>query len=76
MENKTFTLLLNISENSDYTNAEKSFSISIWIMISVVGNAMLFGIVQNNRLQGDPLKRRITDQVSKCHYQVKYINYF
>ena len=65
MENKTFTLLLNISENSDYTNAEKSFSISIWIMISVVGNAMLFGIVQNSRLRGDPLKRRITDQVSK-----------
>ena len=67
MGNKTFPLLLNISENYDYTIAERSFSISIWIMISVVGNAMLFGIVQNSRLQGDPLKRRITDQVSKCH---------
>ena len=65
MENKTFPLTsLNISENSDYTIVERSFSISIWIMISVVGNAMLIGIVQNSRLQGDPLKRRITDQVS------------
>ena len=65
MENKTFPLTsLNISENSDYTIVERSFSLSIWIMISVVGNAMLIGIVQNSRLQGDPLKRRITDQVS------------
>ena len=57
--------MLNISEDSHYTIAEGSLSISIWIMISVVGNAMLFGIVQNSRLQGDPLKQRITDQVSK-----------
>ena len=65
MENKTSPLMLNISEDSHYTIAEGSLSISIWIMISVVGNAMLFGIVQNSRLQGDPLKQRITDQVSK-----------
>ena len=65
MENITSPLMLNISEDSHYTIAEGSLSISIWIMISVVGNAMLFGIVQNSRLQGDPLKQRITDQVSK-----------
>ena len=64
MENKTFPLILSISENSEYTATEQSLSISLWILISVVGNAMLFGIVQNSRLQGDPLKRRITDQVS------------
>ena len=65
MENKTSPLMLYISEDFDCTIAEGSLSISIWIMISVVGNAMLFGIVQNSRLQGDPLKQRITDQVSK-----------
>ena len=65
MENKTSPLMLNISEDSHYTIAEGSLSISIWVMISVVGNAMLFGIVQNSCLQGDPLKQRITDQVSK-----------
>ena len=65
MENNTSPLMLSNSEDSDCTIAEGSLSISIWIMISVVGNAMLFGIVQNSRLQGDPLKRRMTDQVSK-----------
>ena len=62
--------MLYISEDFDCTIAEGSLSISIWIMISVVGNAMLFGIVQNSRLQGDPLKQRITDQVSKWHYLI------
>ena len=65
MENKTSPLMLYILEDFDCTIAEGSLSISIWIMISIVGNAMLFGIVQNSRLQGDPLKQRITDQVSK-----------
>ena len=34
-----------------------------WILYTIPGNALMFGIVQFDRLGGDPLKRRITDQV-------------
>ena len=35
----------------------------LWILYTIPGNAFMFGIVQFDRLGGDPLKRRITDQV-------------
>ena len=35
-----------------------------WILYTIPGNALMFGIVQFDRLGGDPLKRRITDQVT------------
>ena len=34
-----------------------------WILYTFPGNALMFGMVQFERLGGDPLKRRITDQV-------------
>ena len=36
----------------------------LWILYTIPGNALMFGIVQFDRLGGDPLKRRITDQVT------------
>ena len=37
--------------------------ILIWLLIEVLGNALLIGLIQYERLGGDPLKRRIIDQV-------------
>ena len=35
-----------------------------WILFQTVGNILLVGLIQFDREGGDPLKRRITDQVS------------
>ena len=35
----------------------------IWLFLEIPCNFLLFGLVQFDRLGGDPLKRRITDQV-------------
>ena len=35
-----------------------------WILIVVFGNGFLIGIIQFDRFGGDPLKRRIVDQVN------------
>lgn len=34
-----------------------------WILFQTVGNILLVGLIQFDREGGDPLKRRITDQV-------------
>ena len=44
---------------------EKVVCILVWLIIEVLGNGFLIGIIQFDRLGGDPLKRRITDQVSE-----------
>ena len=41
----------------------KILASTIWIILEFPCNAMLFGLVQFERIGGDPLKRRITDQV-------------
>ena len=50
---------------SGLTFSEKVFSVSLWIFIEVFGNGLIIGLIQFDRLGGDPLKRRITDQVLK-----------
>ena len=37
----------------------------VWGFLEIPVNAGLFGLVQFDRLSGDPLKRRIIDQVGK-----------
>ena len=37
----------------------------VWGFLEIPVNAGLFGVVQFDRLGGDPLKRRITDHVGK-----------
>ena len=42
---------------------EKAIIVILWLMIELVGSVMLIGLIQFERLNGDPLKRRIVDQV-------------
>ena len=44
-------------------NLQSIAIILIWLLIEILGNALLIGLIQFERLGGDPLKRRITDQV-------------
>ena len=44
---------------------EKSIIVTFWFLTEVVGSVLLIGLIQFERLGGDPLKRRIVDQVLK-----------
>ena len=35
----------------------------VWFSVMIVGNIMLYGLIQFERNGGDPLKRRMVDQV-------------
>ena len=35
----------------------------IWLLTEIPGNAMMIGIIMFEKYGGDPLKRRISDQV-------------
>ena len=37
--------------------------ILIWILVQIPGNFMLYLLIQFDRLGGDPMKRRLVDQV-------------
>ena len=50
-------------EAQDITIVEKIVAVIVWIYLEFISNPLYFGIVQFERLGGDPLKRRITDQV-------------
>ena len=43
---------------------EKCIFVVQWILFQIVGNILLVGLIQFDRWGGDPLKRRITDQVT------------
>ena len=47
----------------------------LWILYEFPGNALMLGMVQFDRLGGDPLKRRITDQVSTCKTLVQIVSF-
>ena len=42
---------------------EKTIIVTLWLLIEVVGSILLIGLIQFERLYGDPCKRRIVDQV-------------
>ena len=52
---------------------EKAIIVILWLMIELVGSVMLIGLIQFERLNGDPLKRRIVDQV---RFKKDRYNYF
>ena len=58
-----FTNKVYSFEAQDITIAEKVVAVVVWIYLEFVSNPLYFGILQFERLGGDPLKRRITDQV-------------
>ena len=51
-------------EVQDFTVFKKYSIFWIWLYMQFVSNPLFFGIVQFERKGGDPLKRRVTDQVS------------
>ena len=56
-------------EVKEFSVAEKVIAAIVWIVMEFICNPLLFGIVQFERLGGDPLKRRITDQVLRKQFQ-------
>ena len=51
------------TEDLSFNAFEKLGIVVMWLVIQIPGNTMLFGIIQFDRIGGDPLKRRIQDQV-------------
>ena len=51
------------TEDLAFNAVEKVAIVILWLVIQIPGNIMLVGIIQFDRLGGDPLKRRIQDQV-------------
>ena len=60
------------SEDVVLNISEKAIIVTLWLLIELVGSGMLIGLIQFERLNGDPLKRRIVDQVrftkDRCNY--------
>ena len=56
-------------EDLSFNAFEKVGIVVMWLAIQIPGNIMLFGIIQFDRIGGDPLKRRIQDQV-----RLKYLD--
>ena len=52
-----------IVQENELGVAEKVLILMIWLLIETIGNGMLFGIIHFDVWAGDPLKRRISDQV-------------
>ena len=51
------------SEEIQLQTAEKAIIVTLWLSIEVVGSGLLIGLIEFERLGGDPLKRQIVDQV-------------
>ena len=51
-----------------YTITNKVISGVTWGLMQFPCNALIFGLVQFDRLGGDPLKRRVTDQVCQLMF--------
>ena len=56
------------------TTALKATIVSIWFLIETFGNGLFFGLIHFDIFAGDPLKRRITDQVSFFKKYVLYVH--
>ena len=61
--------MMNVTRYEFYPNDltlgiyEKLLVSFVWFLVFFVGNTLLYGLIQFDRLGGDPLKRRIIDQV-------------
>ena len=51
--------------NIDLNVLQKVVLVTIWMVIQVPGNLMLFGLIHFDKFGGDPLKRRMIDQVKQ-----------
>ena len=50
-------------KETDLNAVECLIIVIIWILIQFLGNGLMLGLIQHDRLGEDPLKRRISDQV-------------
>ena len=64
MKSTSTTLADFTIEDTNLTTLEKVVTIFLWVIIEVIGNGLLFGLIQYERIGGDPLKRRMIDQVN------------
>ena len=62
--NTTSSNVKFLNEDLELNICEKVVIGMFWILIVVFGNGFLIGIIQFDRFGGDPLKRRIVDQVN------------
>ena len=58
----------------DLSIMECTIIVIIWILIQFLGNCLLMGLIQYDRLGGDPLKRRISDQVSNLKLGCNHVH--
>ena len=56
------------SEEIQLQTVEKAIIVTLWLSIEVVGSGLLIGLIEFERLGGDPLKRRIVDQVRTIRF--------
>ena len=65
---------ISITTQDSESNIGKYFTITVlWTLIELIGNPLLFGLIQFERNQGDPLKRRLNDQLLTSVYCVVII---
>ena len=62
-------------KETDLNVVECILIVMIWILIQFLGNGLMLGLIQHERLGEDPLKRRISDQVSLVR-KLSYKNMF
>ena len=53
------------NEETELGVAEKVIIFLTWLIVETIGNGMLFGLIYFDICAGDPLKRRISDQVGQ-----------
>ena len=63
MNNSTYLSSGFTIENTSLTKNEKLIMVFLWVIIEVIGNGLLLGLIRFDWYGGDPLKRRIIDQV-------------
>ena len=61
------------TEDSESNIGKYFIIIVLWTLIELIGNPLLVGLIQFERNQGDPLKRRLNDQLLTSVYCVVII---
>ena len=57
------------SEEVQLRTVEKAIIVTLWLFIESLGSILLIGLIEFERLGGDPLKRRIVDQVRVIRFR-------
>ena len=63
-----------VEEDENLTLETKLFLVGSCLLTEIFGCGLLIGLVQFERFGGDPVKRRLTDQVSVILYCIKTLS--